>query len=102
MTGRYTPRIAPRPLEPVVRRLRTLAPLTEDDQALVRSLSERRQRHAAGEELVAEGEAAGRPRFVVSGWACRQRVLPDGRRQIFGFLLPGDPSASATARRHRR
>lgn len=90
MTGRYTPRITPRPLEPVVRRLRTLAPLTDDDQALVRSLGERRQRHAAGEELVAEGEPAGRPRFVISGWACRQRVLPDGRRQIFGFLLPGD------------
>lgn len=90
MTGRYTPRIAPRPLEPVVRRLRTLAPLSEDDQALVRSLSDRRQRHAAGEELVAEGEAVGRPRFVVSGWACRQRVMADGRRQIFSFLLPGD------------
>ena len=31
-----------------------------------------------------------RPVFLVSGWACRARVLPDGRRQIFSHLLPGD------------
>ncbi|WP_309091269.1 helix-turn-helix domain-containing protein [Phenylobacterium sp.] len=28
---------------------------------------------------------------IVSGWACEMRILPDGRRQIFSFLLPGDP-----------
>jgi CRP-like cAMP-binding protein len=27
---------------------------------------------------------------VVSGWACELRILPDGRRQIFGFMLPGE------------
>lgn len=27
---------------------------------------------------------------IVAGWACELRILPDGRRQIFGFLLPGD------------
>ena len=29
--------------------------------------------------------------IVVSGWACETRILRDGRRQIFGFVLPGDP-----------
>lgn len=88
--GRYTPRITPRPLEAVVRRLRSLSPLSDEDQALVRALSDRRERHIAGEELVTEGQAERRPRFVVAGWACRQRVMADGRRQIFDFLLPGD------------
>jgi CRP-like cAMP-binding protein len=27
---------------------------------------------------------------VVSGWACELRILPDGRRQIFAFMVPGD------------
>jgi CRP-like cAMP-binding protein len=82
--------LAPRPIDPVLRRLRALATLSDSDQDLIRNLSERRERHVSGEELIAEGQIARRPRFVVSGWACRQRVLPDGRRQIFGFALPGD------------
>lgn len=33
-----------------------------------------------------------RPRSVtvLSGWVCEMRILHDGRRQIFGFVLPGD------------
>jgi CRP-like cAMP-binding protein len=90
MTGRFKPRIAPRPLDAVVRRMRALVALSEAEQDLLRNLSDRRERHVAGEELVADGQTGRRARLVVSGWACHQRVLPDGRRQIFGFLLPGD------------
>lgn len=67
-----------------------MCPLSDAELGLLRSLGAHRERHATGEELVSEGAAACRPRFLLSGWACRQRVLPDGRRQIFGFLLPGD------------
>jgi CRP-like cAMP-binding protein len=84
------PRVFSSPLEPVVRRLHALASLSDAELALVRNLPERRERQVAGEELIAEGETGGRARFVISGWASRQRVLPDGRRQIFGFALPGD------------
>jgi CRP-like cAMP-binding protein len=90
MTGRFTPRLAGWPIDPIVRRLRALATITEAEEALVRGLSDRRDRHAPGEELIAEGQAARRPRFIVAGWAAKQRVLPDGRRQIFSLLLPGD------------
>ena len=90
MTGRLTPRSVTRPLDVVVRRLRALSTLSEAELDLLRNLGERRERHIAGEELALEGMPSGRPRFILSGWACRQRVLPDGRRQIFSFLLPGD------------
>ncbi|HEY8614669.1 Crp/Fnr family transcriptional regulator [Phenylobacterium sp.] len=90
MTGRFRPHIAPRPLDAVLRRMRLLGSLSESEQDLLRHLGERRERHAPGEELIAEGQGSRRARFVVSGWACRQRVLPDGRRQIFGFALPGE------------
>jgi CRP-like cAMP-binding protein len=90
MTGRLAPRLSQRPLEVVVRRLRSLAPLSEGEQELVRSLGSRRERRSAGDTISAEGAIPAAPCFIVSGWACRHRVLSDGRRQIFGFLLPGD------------
>jgi CRP-like cAMP-binding protein len=30
------------------------------------------------------------PKFLLDGWAAEQRVLSDGRRQIYRFLVPGD------------
>ena len=90
MTGRLTPRSVTRPLEVVVRRLRALSALSDSEIEVLRNMGERRERHVVGEELATEGGLCGRPRFILSGWACRQRVLPDGRRQIFSFLLPGD------------
>lgn len=90
MTGRILPRIAARPLEPVLRRLANLALLSDAEQALILSLSYRRERHRAGDELLSEGDLTQRPRLVISGWASSQRILSDGRRQVFGFALPGD------------
>jgi len=41
-------------------------------------------------QLVGEGETFDRPRILLAGWAARVRSLPDGRRQILSFFLPGD------------
>lgn len=96
MVDRFRPRLAVRPVDTVARRLRLLAPFSEAELELVRSLAERRERHSAGEELVSEGQVSRRSRYVVSGWASRQRVMDDGRRQIFGFILPGEGIGVAT------
>ena len=90
MTGRFSSHLGVRPIDPVIRRMRHLSTLSDSDVELLRSLGERRERHSPGEQLAAEGVNGVRPRFVISGWACRQRLLPDGRRQIFSLLLPGD------------
>jgi len=37
---------------------------------------------------------APRLKWMLSGWTCEMRVLPDGRRQIFSFAVPGDPVLS--------
>lgn len=44
----------------------------------------------AGEQIMREGACNGELYTVLSGWAFRYRMLSDGRRQIFNFLLPGD------------
>jgi CRP-like cAMP-binding protein len=77
-------------LEPAVQRLNSLAPLSGKEMELVYALDGHVDSHAAGRELVVADAAAVRAMIIVDGWACRRRVLPDGRRQIFSFLLPGD------------
>jgi CRP-like cAMP-binding protein len=72
-----------------VRRLARFAPLTAEEIDRIGALASTRRRWRPGTVLLAEGRATG-PHFVVSGWACSQRVLRDGRRQIFDFILPGE------------
>lgn len=43
----------------------------------------------SGSELF-EGHGRRRPSFVLNGWAARVRCLPDGRRQVAEFHLPGE------------
>src|SRR5262245_38607972 len=74
----------------LISRLRSLAPISESDvDFLMRALGPV-ERYASGIELLREGEAIPGPRYILEGWALRTRYLSDGRRQIFGFVLPGD------------
>lgn len=73
----------------LLRRLGTLSALSATEADLVRGIAAVPRQHPVRSELCAEGSIC-LPRFVVSGWACRQRILADGRRQIVSFLLPGD------------
>ncbi|KRA67225.1 CarD family transcriptional regulator [Caulobacter sp. Root656] len=61
------------------------------DVERVRAFWRRVEHYDAGSQ-VRQGERAGPEKqlIIVSGWACELRILPDGRRQIFSFLLPGD------------
>jgi CRP-like cAMP-binding protein len=86
---------------PLLRRLGRFANLTPAEIDQVRDLALYRKRSRSGTVLMAEGRSGAH--FILSGWACSQRVLRDGRRQIFDFILPGEgfgfkPAAEAVAR----
>lgn len=49
-----------------------------------------RAKHVAKEDIIAEGAHADHCHVVLSGLACRYKILPDGGRQIMAFLIPGD------------
>ena len=78
------------PAEPVFRRLSALATLSEAETVLLLGLTTTRERWPAEAEIQPQGEPIHKPRVLLSGWACRQRTLSSGRRQIFDFLVPGD------------
>lgn len=45
----------------------------------------------AGTELIGAGDDVfALPKLLLDGWAAEQRILSDGRRQIYRFLIPGD------------
>lgn len=44
----------------------------------------------AGAMVLAEGSSSPHLYTVLSGWGFRYKTLPDGRRQILNFVMPGD------------
>ena len=74
---------------PLLRRLTAIAALSEAERRLVEACAEQAQSHRPG-AMVAEEGAPQKPRIILFGWACRQRVLSDGRRQLVDLLVPGD------------
>ena len=58
-------------------------------------------RLSPGTTLVREGDARTEVHTLVSGMARQVRLLPDGRRHVAGFLLPGDFIGFSAASHHR-
>lgn len=90
MSTEKKPTTSAGPGDAVLQRMRSLGACPPALTALVRALAERPQRADARVTLQVEGEASVRPRYLLSGWACRLRNLADGRRQVFALVLPGD------------
>ena len=67
-----------------------LAPLSVAERELLRELSAASRYHPPSRDLHGVGPPPPVTRLIVSGWACRYRRLPGGRRQIVSFMLPGN------------
>ena len=64
--------------------------LSADEQRVVESLVVSTRATVTGEDLVVEGDAPAQCRVLLQGQAFRHKTLPDGRRQIMSFHIPGD------------
>lgn len=72
------------------RKLQSQLGLVEPEiQAFIAALSAPRS-VADGHDLARQGQAPGMLTILLQGLACRYKDLPDGRRQILCFQLPGD------------
>ncbi len=63
---------------------------TDDEVAFIQSMKVEHRRVEGGSEIVHQGQVDAELFTLFSGWAFRHKTLPDGRRQILNFLLPGD------------
>ena len=76
-----------------IRKLNQFARLSSADKKVLVRMSEQHVRHfKAREDIIREGEKPEMINLIQQGWACRYKVLEDGRRQIIAFFLPGDLS----------
>src|SRR5262245_12131575 len=74
----------------LVRKLEDVTELTvEDRRAILEAVSGTRLYPA--HEILSRGAASPTSlNFVLSGFTCCYKTLPDGRRQIVAYYLPGD------------
>lgn len=75
---------------PLVRRFRNFTQVSVEDEALLDALLTQPQIKGARRDLIREGDRPNSVYLILQGWACRYKMLPDGRRQLLQFLLPGD------------
>ncbi|MEH3103320.1 MAG: Crp/Fnr family transcriptional regulator [Sphingomonas phyllosphaerae] len=71
-------------------RLMALAPLDAESVAVLERAMEDSRAVRTRRDIITEGREIVQAQLLLSGWAARVRLLPDGRRQFLSFLLPGD------------
>ncbi|MFD1950825.1 Crp/Fnr family transcriptional regulator [Sphingomonas arantia] len=83
---------APEALDmPLIRRLGASCDLTQaDEEALARLIGSPAREFSPRHDLAREGDTGRHVRLVGDGWACRYKSTLEGKRQIVGFILPGD------------
>ena len=62
----------------------------DDRQVLDRLGADNRRTWAPKRDIIRDGEHVDQIHLVVSGIAIRNKIMPDGKRQIMAFLIPGD------------
>ena len=78
------------PRTPALTRLMALAALDQPAIAALQAAMEEARAVRSRRDIITEGREITQALLLLSGWAARVRLLPDGRRQFLSFLLPGD------------
>lgn len=76
---------------PLVRKLEHFVKLSTDDRDALDDMAANKVRDCrARYDIIREGDRPDHVNLVLRGWACRYKMLEDGRRQIVSFFVPGD------------
>lgn len=74
----------------VLRKLGRFVQLDERHLEMLDRLLAKRIAFDQRRDILTEGEPCKHLFLLVDGWAVRYKLLSDGRRQILGFIIPGD------------
>ncbi len=73
-----------------LRRLEAFRPFTKEELVFVAAFKKGELSVEPRAMILQEGASSAHLYTVLSGWGFRYTLLPDGRRQILNFILPGD------------
>jgi CRP-like cAMP-binding protein len=74
----------------LVRRLRALDAISDEDIATIRELPISVRDYQAEQAVVRDGERPKESCLIIEGFCARSKTLPDGRRQILSIHIPGE------------
>jgi CRP-like cAMP-binding protein len=63
---------------------------SEERDRLDAVVASKQRKFGAQEDVIADGAHSDHCHVLLTGLACRYKILPDGERQIMAFLVPGD------------
>jgi CRP-like cAMP-binding protein len=75
---------------PLVTKLAHFVQLSGEDVRVLDALCVKEERFEAGTDIVLDGDVPRSAFVLTQGMAFRYRLLPDGKRQILTFMIPGD------------
>jgi CRP-like cAMP-binding protein len=75
---------------PLIRKLESIAPLSEAERQCVLSLPLATRKFGADQDFVREGDRPSECCLIVEGFGCRYGVTAEGKRQIMSIHIPGD------------
>ncbi|GHC25569.1 Crp/Fnr family transcriptional regulator [Kushneria pakistanensis] len=76
--------------DPLLKKLQHYTDLGKKEVSVLCSAPEKTRQFDKGEHIISEGENPVVVHMMVEGWACRCKMLSDGREQIMGYLIKGD------------
>ena len=74
----------------LAKKLNTFLPLTGAELSCLADLQARPYQVKRGKQLTQEGQTGHKAFFLLAGWACSYKDLPNGSRQIISFPIAGD------------
>jgi CRP-like cAMP-binding protein len=77
-------------VSPLVAKLSSFTDFSDEERRVLDGLCRQVKSFPARTDLIEEGDRPEAVFLLLEGWACRYKLLPDGRRQIMAYLLPGD------------
>ncbi len=75
---------------PLLWKLDSIAVLSDEEKQALLDLPLTVKVFEADSDIVRDGDRPTECCLVLSGFVCRYKILPEGKRQIMGFYIPGD------------